>query len=105
MNVKFSFVTLAVLVVSLLMVQSHPIDILSQLTDSTDRALLYRIAEYLSNDYSDESSYSSAIQTRGVSENQERCRMPMKRGLCRALLPRWLYDPVAKKCIEFKFGG
>lgn len=105
MDVKISFVTLAVLLATFLMVQCNPIDILSQLTDSTDRDLLYRIAEYLSNDYSDESSSSSAIQTRGVSENQERCRLPMKRGLCRALLPRWRYDPVAKNCIEFKFGG
>lgn len=105
MHVNKSLVTLAVLVASFVMVHCHPIDILTQLTDSSDRELLYRIADYLGNDYSDESSYSSAIQTRGVSENQERCRLPMKRGLCRALLPRWLYDPVAKKCIEFKFGG
>lgn len=104
MDVKISFVVFVTLVV---MIQSSPIDILSQLTDSSDRELLYRIAEYLSNDYSDDSSsYSgTAVQTRGVTERMERCRLPMKRGLCRALLPRWRYDPVAKKCIEFKFGG
>jgi tissue factor pathway inhibitor 2 len=103
MNVKISFV---VFVMSLVMMHGSPIDILSQLTDSSDRELLYRIAEYLSNDYSDDSSsYSSAVQTRGVTERMEQCRLPMKRGLCRALLPRWRYDPVAKKCIEFKFGG
>lgn len=105
MNVKISFVTFAVLSALFLMVQCNPIDILSQLTDSADRELLSRIAEYLSNDYSDESSYSSSIQTRGVSEIQEKCRMPMKRGFCRALMPRWYYDPAVKKCIEFKFGG
>jgi hypothetical protein len=105
MDIKISFVTLCVIFTSLVMVQCTPIDIFSQLTDSSDRALLYRIADFLSNDYSDESSNSAGIQTRGVSVQQERCRLPMKRGLCRALMPRWHYDPVAKSCMEFKFGG
>lgn len=107
MDVKISLVTLVILVVSFVMIQCSPLDILSQLSDSSERDLLYRIADYLSSDYSDDSgSYSSApVQTRGVSERLERCRLPMKRGLCRALLPRYRYDPVAKNCIEFKFGG
>mgnify|MGYP003402691643 CR=1 FL=1 len=107
MEVKISFVTLFVIFTSFMMIQCIPIDILSQLTDSSERQLLLRLAEYLSNDYNDDSSVSSSagIQTRGVSERQERCRMPMKRGLCRALLPRWRYDPIAKTCTEFKFGG
>lgn len=107
MHVKKSLVTLVVLFISIVMIQCTPIDILSQLTDSSERELLYRIADYLSNDYSDDSgSYSvPAVQTRGVSERQERCRLPMKRGLCRALLPRYRYDPIAQNCSEFKFGG
>ena len=108
MHVKISLVTLVVLFMSIVLIQCTPIDILSQLTDSSERELLYRIADYLSNDYSDDSgSYSlPAVQTRGeLSERQERCRLPMKRGLCRALLPRYRYDPVAQNCIEFKFGG
>ncbi|KAJ9575684.1 hypothetical protein L9F63_007443 [Diploptera punctata] len=33
------------------------------------------------------------------------CSLPAVRGHCRALLPRWRYDPEAGKCTEFKFGG
>lgn len=106
MDMKISFVTLFVLFTSLVIIQCGPIDIFSQLTDNADRQLLLRIAEFLSNDYSDESSDSSSgVKTRDVSEQQARCQLPMKRGLCRALMPRWHYDPIQKVCIEFKFGG
>lgn len=33
------------------------------------------------------------------------CHLPAVRGNCRALLPRWRYDPKKGKCAEFKFGG
>ncbi|XP_077285841.1 colostrum trypsin inhibitor-like [Arctopsyche grandis] len=33
------------------------------------------------------------------------CKLPMKRGNCRALLLRWKYDPVTGVCEEFKYGG
>ncbi|XP_021920303.1 carboxypeptidase inhibitor SmCI-like isoform X2 [Zootermopsis nevadensis] len=33
------------------------------------------------------------------------CGLPAVRGHCRALLPRWRYDPATGKCAEFKFGG
>ncbi|XP_055919422.1 kunitz-type serine protease inhibitor textilinin-3 [Eupeodes corollae] len=33
------------------------------------------------------------------------CKMPARKGVCRALIPRWSYDPIAKECREFKFGG
>jgi hypothetical protein len=102
MDIKVTLVTVVVMIAT---VRCTPIDILSELTDSSDRHLLMRLYEFISNDYSDESSNVSGIQTRGVSERQERCRLPMKRGLCRALLPRWRYDPVARACSEFKFGG
>ncbi|CAG9803276.1 unnamed protein product [Chironomus riparius] len=105
MDMKISFVTIFVLFTSLVMIQCGPIDILTQLTDNADRQLLLRIAEFFSSDYSDESSVSSGVKTRDISEQQSRCRLPMKRGLCRALMPRWHYDPVEKSCIEFKFGG
>lgn len=92
MNLNLSFVAVLVLLVS---VQCSPIDFLLQLTDDSERMLMKRLAEYLSNDYNDDSSSSSSsstwngVQTRGVSARQENCRLPMKRGLCRALLPRW----------------
>jgi hypothetical protein len=93
MNVKISLI--AVFVLLLVGVKCSPIDFLFQLTDNSERMLMKRLAEFLSNDYSDDSSSSSSsaavngIQTRGVSARQENCRLPMKRGLCRALLPRW----------------
>ncbi|CRK90662.1 CLUMA_CG004363, isoform A [Clunio marinus] len=108
MNAKISLITVLVLLTSVVMISCHPIDILYQLTDSSERQLMKRLAEYLTNDYSDESSsssYSNAVHTRGVTANQEKCRLPMKRGLCRALLPRWRYDPITRTCSEFKFGG
>lgn len=96
MNVKLNFIAVLVLLTSFVMiVQSFPFDILSQLTDDSERQMMKRLAEYLSNDYSDESSsssYSNGVITRGVSARQENCRLPMKRGLCRALLPRWRWD-------------
>ncbi|XP_044738399.1 PI-actitoxin-Aeq3c-like [Chrysoperla carnea] len=33
------------------------------------------------------------------------CKLPVKRGHCRALFPRWRYDSETKKCYEFGFGG
>ena len=105
MDIKISFVAFFVILTSLVTIQCFPIDIFTQLTDNSDRQLLLSIAEYLSSDYSDESSNTRGIKTRGVSEQQENCRLPMKRGLCRALMPRWHYDPIAKECMEFKFGG
>lgn len=88
MNVKIML--LAVLMFLTSFIVCSPIDFLSQLTDDNERQLMKRLAEYLS-DYSDDSSssYSNGVQTRGVTARQENCRLPMKRGLCRALLPRW----------------
>lgn len=98
MSVKISLIAILMFLTSFVKVQCSPIDMLSQLTDSNERKLLLRFAEYLSNDYGDDSddsddssSYSNGngIKTRGVSARQEKCRLPMRRGLCRALLPRW----------------
>lgn len=36
---------------------------------------------------------------------QERCQQPLRKGVCRALIPRWSYDMASKECKEFKFGG
>lgn len=33
------------------------------------------------------------------------CKMPARKGVCRALIPRWSYDAQRKDCVEFKFGG
>lgn len=41
----------------------------------------------------------------GAAAAQERCQQPVRKGVCRALIPRWSYDMAAKECKEFKFGG
>lgn len=39
------------------------------------------------------------------SESKDFCLMPARKGVCRALIPRWSYDAQKKECVEFKFGG
>ncbi|XP_053963708.1 kunitz-type serine protease inhibitor homolog beta-bungarotoxin B chain [Anastrepha ludens] len=41
----------------------------------------------------------------GRSAPETFCRMPIRKGVCRALIPRFSYDPSRKTCVEFKFGG
>ncbi|KAK7791880.1 hypothetical protein R5R35_010555 [Gryllus longicercus] len=36
---------------------------------------------------------------------QRVCSQPAARGHCRALLTRWRFDPAAKDCVPFRFGG
>lgn len=38
-------------------------------------------------------------------KTSERCVQPVRKGVCRALIPRWNYDPKTQDCQEFKFGG
>lgn len=46
-----------------------------------------------------------AKDTTNQMEPKEFCRMPARKGVCRALIPRWSYDAQKKECVEFKFGG
>ncbi|GLH00061.1 Papilin [Gryllus bimaculatus] len=40
------------------------------------------------------------------AETRQRvCSQPAARGHCRALLTRWRFDPAAKDCVPFRFGG
>lgn len=94
MNMKTKLIACLVLLSTFIATQCSPIDFLSQLTDEGERMLMKRLEDYLNSDYSDDSSsstYSNGVQTRGVTARQENCRLPMKRGLCRALLPRFRY--------------
>ncbi|KAJ8925499.1 hypothetical protein NQ315_009337 [Exocentrus adspersus] len=40
-----------------------------------------------------------------VDDPQVTCKLPVVKGYCRALLPRWRYDVSTGKCVEFKYGG
>lgn len=87
-----SIVIVAVLASIAMVVKCNPMDFFTQFTDETDRVLLKRLADYFTSDYSDESSSSSnnGITTRDeIISRQDNCKLPMRRGLCRALLPRW----------------
>lgn len=58
------------------------------------------------NDDSDEeSSISSASNELKNMKPGERCILPMRKGVCRALIARWTYDTITKECKEFRFGG
>lgn len=78
-------------------VNCNPMDFLTQFTDESDKMLLKSLAELFSGDYidsSDESSISSSlpngiITRQDITSKADSCRLPMKRGFCRALLPRW----------------
>lgn len=94
MNIKMNLIAVVVAIMSLaVLVKCNPVDFLTQLTDESDRMLLKSFAEFFTSEYSDESSASSipnGIRTRqDITSRQDNCRLPMKRGLCRALLPRW----------------
>ncbi|CAD7014540.1 unnamed protein product [Ceratitis capitata] len=45
------------------------------------------------------------VPVSGRSAPETFCRMPIRKGVCRALIPRFSYDPSRKTCVEFKFGG
>ncbi|XP_055379654.1 PI-actitoxin-Afv2a-like [Condylostylus longicornis] len=55
----------------------------------------------LFDDISFDESYARDVK----NDSYERCKLPMRKGVCRAIMPRWSYDPIAKKCREFMFGG
>lgn len=99
MKVKMNSIIAMLLVllsVMIVTINCNPIEILSELNDDSDRMLLSKIVEYLTGDYSESEdsamTYADLIQSRGGTARQERCRLPMKRGLCRAMIPRWRYE-------------
>ncbi|XP_050078701.1 kunitz-type protease inhibitor 2-like [Anopheles maculipalpis] len=97
---------------------AQPIDMLDQI-GSESRRMFYKMLEYLG-DYDEleddgprereEKVGSLPLQTSNRVEvaaggRDEQCKLPPRRGVCRALLPRYRYDPAQQECIEFKFGG
>lgn len=70
-----------------------------------DEKMLMRMLELIDSIGSDDDETSSRYQSVNGPKSAERCLLPMRKGVCRALIPRWSYDPIAKKCREFTFGG
>lgn len=118
------FLTGAVIVCAFAMISdcaAKPIDIYDGIVDDDEQQLWMRMAELIesiggtgddSDDDSgrlvkanDESNSASASNELKEMKPGERCILPVRKGVCRALIPRWSYDPKTKECREFKFGG
>ena len=89
--------------------EAKPLDIYEELVGN-DNKLWLRMIELIDSissmdDGEDDSGRNSnAAELKDVKAS-ERCMLPMRKGVCRALIPRWSYDPISKECREFKFGG
>lgn len=108
-NVIIGAIVCVVLVAALSAVPSEamPADLFDDLMASDDQLLL-GVADIIDSINGDDNDYSG----RGSSANDvsqmkpgERCMLPVRKGACRALIPRFSYDPTTKDCREFKFGG
>lgn len=96
-------------------IDAKPLDIYDDLMVSDDQ-ILHQMAELINSigimDTSEDSGrLASGDATAPIAnENKQmravdRCMLPVRKGVCRALIPRWSYDPKSKTCKEFKFGG
>jgi len=93
-----------------LQVDGKPVDVYDEIMATDDKLfiqMLELIDSFGSDDSDDESGnrYQSDEYRSGYKTNSEKCLLPRRKGVCRALIPRWSYDPIAKECKEFKFGG
>lgn len=97
-------------------IDAKPLDIYDEIMESNDN-LLYHMAEFMNSigavDSIEDSGRLAPINSaddRVADDTKQmravdRCMLPVRRGVCRALIPRWNYDPSTKTCKEFKFGG
>lgn len=89
-------------------VHGMPVEVYDELMGN-DEQLFLRMLELIDSIGSDDDDSSSRYQNveskSGQKSSSEKCLLPMRKGVCRALIPRWSYDPIAQECKEFKFGG
>lgn len=85
---------------------AQPIDMYDEMMMSDEKLLLKMadLIESIGNDDDDDDGRRNPNEPI-IASPADRCSLPMRKGVCRALIPRWSYDAEAKKCIEFKFGG
>lgn len=87
-----------------------PIDVYDEIM-GTDDKLFIQMLELIDSIGSDDSGeelgsrYQSDAHRSSNKSPSDKCLLPMRKGVCRALIPRWSYDPITKECKEFKFGG
>lgn len=98
---------------------AKPLDIYDEIVDTDEKQLLLRMAELIESIGGDDLEGSGRFASINNSDNNsssgsnelkdmkpgERCILPIRKGVCRALIPRWSYDPSKRECTEFKFGG
>jgi hypothetical protein len=80
------------LLAALLVIEAKPVSFLDALVDSSEDQFLLRLVDYFNGDYYDESVDSEPANVPARRSRQgrpENCKLPMKRGMCRALIPRW----------------
>lgn len=95
--------------------EAKPLDIYDEIMDNDDQMLLMRMAELIDSIGGDDSgrlgttnsdsNLSSVSNELKDMKPGERCILPVRKGVCRALIPRWSYEPESRECREFKFGG
>lgn len=79
-----------VLVTTLVIVKATPINLFDLMIDSSEDQFLSRLVDYFNGDASESSSSVVRAPASSVGSNRSAdCKLPMKRGMCRALLPRW----------------
>ncbi|XP_037041475.1 kunitz-type serine protease inhibitor kunitoxin-Phi1 [Bradysia coprophila] len=84
---------------------AQPIDMYDEVMLSDEKLLLKMadLIDSIGNDEEDDGRRGPNEQL--IESPAERCLLPIRKGVCRALIPRWSYDLETKKCVEFKFGG
>lgn len=111
-KVHYLFVVSAILfALATIDVSAKPLDVYDELIGDNVN-VLSRMMDLIDSIGSDDSDDDSGRLASGDSQESvkemkpsERCSLPIRRGVCRALIPRWSYDPTTKDCKEFKFGG
>lgn len=112
-KVQILFVLSAILIAfTIINAAAKPLDVYDELIGSNDN-VLSRMMDFIdsigSDDSEDDSGRLASSDSQEESEKNakkaDRCMLPVRRGVCRALIPRWSYDANTKDCREFKFGG
>lgn len=93
-----------ILIVANIQTTAQPIDMYDEML--SDEKLLLKMAELIDSIGSEDDDDGRRNPNQQIIQSPaERCLLPIRKGVCRALIPRWSYDPKTKKCTEFKFGG
>lgn len=88
MSVKLQLVVILLVALTSILASPAPapVDWFDLVEDDGER-FLYKLADYL-NDYDDDEPTKGSARDE-PKEKKEMCMLPMRRGLCRALITRW----------------